>query len=93
LVQDKTNELLNEYNFILSPTSPTTAFKFGEKTDNPIAMYLADVFTVHANISGNPAISVPAGTHTNGMSIGVQLMAKHFCENEMMQLASSLTNN
>jgi len=90
LVQEKTNELLSQYDFLLSPTTPTTAFKFGEKTDNPIAMYLADIFTVHANISGNPAISVPMGKHTNGMPMGVQLMAKHFCEGEMMQLASTI---
>ncbi len=90
LVQEKTNELLGEYDFLLSPTTPTTAFKFGEKSENPIAMYLADIFTVHANISGNPAISVPMGTHTNGMPMGVQLMAKHFCEGEMMQLASTI---
>lgn len=90
LVQEKTNELLGEYDFLLSPTTPTTAFKFGEKTDNPIAMYLADIFTVHANISGNPAISVPMGDHTNGMPMGVQLTAKHFCEGEMMQLASTI---
>lgn len=90
LVQEKTNELLGQYDFLLSPTTPTTAFKFGEKTDNPIAMYLADIFTVHANISGNPAISVPMGTHTNGMPMGVQLMAKHFCEGEMMQLAATI---
>ncbi len=90
LVQEKTNELLGHYDFLLSPTTPTTAFKFGEKTDNPIAMYLADIFTVHANISGNPAISVPMGKHTNGMPMGVQLMAKHFCEGEMMQLASTI---
>lgn len=90
LVQEKTNELLGQYDFLLSPTTPTTAFKFGEKTDNPIAMYLADIFTVHANISGNPAISVPMGKHTNGMPMGVQLMAKHFCEGEMMQLASTI---
>lgn len=90
LVQEKTNELLGEYDFLLSPTTPTTAFKFGEKSENPIAMYLADIFTVHANISGNPAISVPMGLHTNGMPMGVQLMAKHFCEGEMMQLASTI---
>ena len=90
LVQEKTNELLSQYDFLLSPTTPTTAFKFGEKTDNPIAMYLADIFPVHANISGNPAISVPMGKHTNGMPMGVQLMAQHFCEGEMMQLASTI---
>lgn len=90
LVQNKTSELFKTYDFILSPTSPSTAFKFGEKSDNPIAMYLADVFTVHANIAGNPAISVPAGAHANGMPIGVQLMGKPFHEKEMMQLASTL---
>lgn len=90
LVQDKTHQIFEKYDFVLSPTSPSTAFKFGEKTDNPIAMYLADVFTVHANISGNPAISFPAGAHSNGMPIGVQLMGKHFSEKEMMQLASTL---
>ncbi len=94
LVQEKTNQLFADFDFILSPTTPTTAFKFGEKMDNPIAMYLADIFTVHANISGNPAISVPMGTHSNGMPMGVQFMAKHFCEGEMMQLASTIyTNN
>ncbi|MBW7844334.1 MAG: Asp-tRNA(Asn)/Glu-tRNA(Gln) amidotransferase subunit GatA [Bacteroidia bacterium] len=92
LVQDKTNEIFDTYDFILSPTTPTTAFKFGEKSDNPIAMYLADLFTVHANISGNPAISVPMGTHTNKMPMGIQLMAKHFCEGEMMTLAETISS-
>lgn len=90
LVQMKTVELFEQVDFVLSPTAPTVAFKFGEKTKDPIAMYLADIFTVHANISGNPAISVPAGTHSNGMSIGVQLMAKPFCEGQMMKLASTI---
>lgn len=93
LVQEKTNQLFADYDFILSPTTPTTAFKFGEKMDNPIAMYLADIFTVHANISGHPAISVPMGTHSNGMPMGVQFMAKHFCEGEMMQLASTINTD
>lgn len=90
LVQEKTNEIFNEVDFVLSPTAPTTAFKFGEKSSNPIAMYLADIFTVHANLAGNPAISVPMGTHSNGMPMGVQIMAKHFCEGEMMQLAETI---
>lgn len=90
LVQDKTKDLFEQYDYILSPTSPGTAFKFGEKSDNPLAMYLADIFTVHANISGNPAISVPMGMHSNGMPMGVQLMAKPFCEGEMMTLAATI---
>ena len=90
LVQDKTKEIFTQYQFVLSPTSPSTAFRFGEKSDNPIAMYLADIFTVHANISGNPAISVPAGMHSNGMPIGIQLMGDHFNEKDLFNLASTL---
>lgn len=90
LVQDKTKEIFKQYDFILSPTSPGTAFKFGEKSGNPLAMYLADIFTVHANITGNPSISVPMGIHSNGMPMGVQLMAKPFCEGVMMQVASTI---
>lgn len=90
LVQQKTEELFKTYDFLLTPTTPTTAFKFGEKLSNPIAMYLADIFTVHANITGNPAISVPMETHSNGMPMGIQLMAKPFAEAEMMSLASTV---
>ena len=59
---------------ILSPTTPGTSFKTGEKTSDPIEMYLQDIFTVHANITGHPAISIPFGTHSNGMPFGLQLM-------------------
>lgn len=90
IVQEKTLELFKEYDFIISPTAPTPAFRFGEKADNPIAMYLADIFTVHANIAGNPAVSVPMGTHSNGMPMGIQVMAKNFEEGSLMQFASSV---
>ncbi|MFN6082612.1 MAG: amidase family protein, partial [Bacteroidota bacterium] len=90
LVQQKTNELFETFDFILLPTTPTPAFKAGEKSADPIAMYLADIFTVHANISGHPAISVPCGTHSNGMPIGVQLMGNNFCEDELLALAQTL---
>ena len=58
LIQDKTNEILNEYDFILLPTTPHTAFKIGEQNDDPVKMYLEDIFTAHANLSGSPAISL-----------------------------------
>lgn len=90
LVQQKTNELFETFDFILLPTTPTPAFKAGEKSADPIAMYLADIFTVHANISGHPAISVPCGTHSNGLPIGVQLMGNNFCEDELLALAQTL---
>jgi aspartyl-tRNA(Asn)/glutamyl-tRNA(Gln) amidotransferase subunit A len=90
LVQDRTKKIFEEFDFIISPTSPTTAFKIGEKSDNPIAMYLADIFTVHANIAGIPAVSIPNGIDENGMSIGLQLMAPHGKDAELLALCASL---
>jgi aspartyl-tRNA(Asn)/glutamyl-tRNA(Gln) amidotransferase subunit A len=81
---------MKDYDFVLSPTTPTPAFKFGEKANNPIAMYLADIFTVHANISGNPAISIPVGHHSNKMPIGLQLMSANFSEGELMAFAKHI---
>ncbi|MES2558649.1 MAG: Asp-tRNA(Asn)/Glu-tRNA(Gln) amidotransferase subunit GatA [Bacteroidota bacterium] len=89
-VQDETEKILSDYDFILSPVTPGTAFKFGEKTTNPLEMYLADIFTVHANISGHPAIAVPAGTHPNGMPVGIQLLGKLFKESELLALAQTI---
>lgn len=91
IVQEETEKILSTCDFILSPVAPTTAFKFGEKSNNPIEMYLADIFTVHANISGHPAIAVPAGKHSNGMPVGVQFLGKKFSENELLNLAHSLS--
>lgn len=91
LVQQKTEEIFKQYDFVLSPTSPTVAFKFGEKSDNPLAMYLADIFTVHANISGNPAISIPNGTGKDGMPVGLQLMAKPFNEAHLMAISNQIS--
>ena len=89
-VRNETEEIVSKYDFILSPVTPTTAFKFGEKTANPIEMYMADIFTVHANISGHPAISVPVGHHSNGMPIGVQFLGKLFDENGLLNVAQML---
>lgn len=71
---------------IFSPVSPTTAFKLGEKTDNPLLMYFSDIFTVSANLTGIPAISVPAGVSEN-LPIGLQIMGNYFEENKLFQLA------
>jgi aspartyl-tRNA(Asn)/glutamyl-tRNA(Gln) amidotransferase subunit A len=90
LVKIRTEEILKSYDYILSPTSPTPAFKLGEKADNPIAMYLADIFTVHANIAGIPAISIPNGETPEGLPIGLQLMGRKFDESGLMQLAKEL---
>ncbi len=90
MVKTETDAILSKYDFILSPVAPTTAFNIGEKSASPIEMYLADIFTVHANIAGNPAISVPVGKHSNGMPIGIQLLGKNFGENALLNIARSL---
>ena len=76
--------MFQKYQFILSPTTPHTAFDIGKKHANPTTMYLEDVFTVHANLTGNPAISIPTTRQSNGMPIGLQLMANHFEELELL---------
>src|SRR5690606_12939941 len=73
LITESTLKILSEYDFIMMPTTPTSAFKIGEKASNPVAMYLADIFTVQANLAGIPAINIPGG-ESNGMPWGLQIM-------------------
>ena len=87
---EKTELVFSEFDFILMPTSPTVAFKVGEKTDDPIAMYLADIYTVFANLTGIPGISLPLFKHSNGMPFGVQVMAKQFNELSLLQASQQL---
>lgn len=84
LISDKTKEILQNFDFILMPAAPTTAWNLGEKMDDPVAMYLADIFTVQANMVGLPAISLPVGIHDNGLPIGLQFMAAPFCESDLL---------
>src|SRR4051812_9033373 len=72
---------------IIGPTTPTTAFKLGEKSDDPVAMYLNDVFTVTANLVGIPGISVPCGNSKEGLPIGLQILGKHFDEGTVLRVA------
>jgi aspartyl-tRNA(Asn)/glutamyl-tRNA(Gln) amidotransferase subunit A len=87
---EKTQLVFNEFDLILMPTSPSVAFKIGEKTDDPIAMYLADIYTVFANLTGIPGISLPLFKHSNGMPFGIQLMAKQFNELSLLQASKQL---
>ena len=87
---DKTRQIFNDFDVILLPTVPSTAFKIGEKTDDPIAMYLADIYTVYANLVGIPAISIPLFKHSNGMPFGLQAMTNQFCEVSLLRLANQL---
>ena len=89
VLQDKTNEILSKYDVIILPTTPTTAFELNAESD-PIAMYLQDIYTVHANLTGNPAISIPMGNHTNGLPFGIQVIANHFEEKKMFNFSREM---
>lgn len=90
IIHEKTKEIFNTYDFILTPSTPGTAFEFGKNSADPIKMYLEDIFTVQANIAGVPAISVPCGKHSNGLPIGLQFMANYFEEAKLLNLASKI---
>ena len=92
LIQDKTKEIFKDHDFILLPTTPGTAFEFGANSTDPIKMYLEDIFTVHANHAGIPAISLPLGKHSNGLPFGIQLMASHFEEANLLRFSNTLMN-
>jgi aspartyl-tRNA(Asn)/glutamyl-tRNA(Gln) amidotransferase subunit A len=85
ILNDKVMEVFRMADFIVLPTSPVTAFKAGEKMNDPIAMYLADIYTVMANLVGIPAVSLPLFKHSNGMPFGLQLMANRFDELTLLQ--------
>jgi len=89
VLQNKTKEIFNDYDFILLPTTPSTAFEINAVKD-PIQMYLQDIFTVHANLTGHPAISLPYGRTTENMPFGVQLMAKPFDEKALFNFSAYL---
>lgn len=90
LIKASTEAIFYNYDFILSPTAPTPAFKLGEKAANPIAMYLADIFTVQANIAGVPAISIPGLKSSDGLPFGVQLMAPFKQDSHLLQFSNTL---
>ena len=75
---------------IVTPTTPTPAFKLGEKADDPLAMYLADIYTVTADLAGIPGVSVPCGKSRSGLPIGLQIFARHFDEATMLRLAKAV---
>ena len=87
VIRDEYSKLFEKYDVILTPTSPTVAFGIGEKSNNPLEMYLADICTVPVNIAGLPGISIPAKVDSTGMPIGIQLIGKHFDEETLFKAA------
>ena len=87
LIKEDFDKVFKEFDLILTPTSPTPAFKIGEKMDNPLSMYLSDIYTISVNLAGLPAISLPCGFTKNGLPIGMQIIGKPFGEEEIYRLA------
>ncbi|MCP4672384.1 MAG: Asp-tRNA(Asn)/Glu-tRNA(Gln) amidotransferase subunit GatA, partial [Desulfobacula sp.] len=85
LIMEDFSKAFESCDFILSPVAPSPAFKIGEKIDDPLTMYLSDIFTLSANMAGIPGISVPAGFSSKGLPIGIQMMAKRFDEMTLLR--------
>lgn len=88
LLVQKTNMIFSRFDALILPNSPNTAFPFGEKIEDPISMYLADIFTVFSNLVGVPGISLPLFWHSNGLPFGVQVMTNQFSELSLLQLSN-----
>jgi aspartyl-tRNA(Asn)/glutamyl-tRNA(Gln) amidotransferase subunit A len=87
LIADGFQRAYRDYDLLVGPTAPTAAFKLGEKSDDPVQMYLNDIFTVAGNLTGSPAISIPCGFDRNGLPIGLQLQGNYFSESLILDVA------
>lgn len=87
LIKQDFDEVFREFDCIVTPTSPTPAFKIGEKVEDPLQMYLSDIYTISANLAGIPAISVPCGMTETGLPVGMQILGKPFDEETILRIA------
>lgn len=85
-IKEEVLNVFKEVDFILTPTVPMLPFKIGEKLDDPVAMYLCDIFSAPANLSGVPSIALPSGKSTEGLPFSIQFMAPHFCEESLFEV-------
>ncbi len=92
LIHQKTQEIFKNFDFIIMPASPVPPWKIGDKIEDPVEMYLADIFTVQANMTGIPAICIPAGNLENGMPFGIQFMANKFEEKKIFSFSRTIGN-
>jgi len=90
LIESDFRMAFEKCDIIATPVSPTAAFRLGEKTDNPLEMYLSDIYTITANLAGVPGISIPCGLTPNGLPIGIQLIGRHFQEASLLAAAHAL---
>ena len=87
LIAEDFKQAFESCDVILGPTSPTTAFDLGARTSDPVAMYLSDIYTISVNLAGLPGISIPAGFDSQGLPVGVQLIARYFDEARLLNVA------
>ena len=92
LIREKVEGLLENYDMLISPVTPTPAFKIGENMQDPLVMYMADIYTVLASLAGIPAVALPLGNNGAGLPLSMQLMTKHFNEQELLSLSYSFLN-
>jgi aspartyl-tRNA(Asn)/glutamyl-tRNA(Gln) amidotransferase subunit A len=93
LIKKDFDKVFGEFDLILTPTSPGPAFKIGEKTDDPLSMYLSDIYTISVNLAGLPALSMPCGFTKSGLPIGMQILGKPFAEEDIFRLAFEYEQN
>lgn len=93
LIKRDLDRAFQEFDCLLTPTSPTAAFKIGEKVDDPLKMYLSDIFTISVNLAGIPALTIPCGFTGEGLPIGLQLMAQPFAEETLFRIAYTFEQN
>ena len=93
LMRKDFEEVFQKVDVVLAPTAPTPAFRIGEKTEDPLQMYLSDIHTIPVNLAGIPAISIPCGFSHEGLPIGLQIMGKHFDEGMLLRVAYTFEQN
>ena len=93
LIQEDFTKAFSGVDCLITPTSPTTAFRAGEKVDDPLKMYLSDVYTTSANLAGIPGLSVPCGSDSRGLPIGLQILGRHFDEGTLLKVADFLESD
>jgi len=91
LLRDKIDALFVDYDVLLTPVAPTPAFKIGENIQDPLVMYMADIFTVLPSLTGVPAIAIPLGNNSAGLPLSMQLMTRHFEEGALLALSNNFT--
>ena len=93
LIKNDFNNIFQKVDAILTPSTPSSAFKIGEKSNDPVSMYLNDIFTVPVNLAGLPGISIPAGLDKKGYPLGLQIIGKSFDEQNILNIAYSIERN